>query len=49
MGIVKCTFRIPYLFVTLAGLGLMLLAFGIACLLSLKIKKIAPRNLLAGE
>ena len=49
MGIMKCTFEIPYLLVTLAGLGLILMAFGIACLLSLKIKKIAPRNLLAGE
>lgn len=49
MGIMKCTFEIPYLFVTLSGVGLILLSFGIACLLSLKIKKIAPRNLLAGE
>lgn len=49
IGIMKCTFAIPYLFVTFAGIGLILLSFGIACLLSLKIKKIAPRNLLAGE
>lgn len=49
MGIMKCTFALPYLFVTLSGVGLILLSFGIACLLSLKIKKIAPRNLLAGE
>ena len=49
MGIIKCTFGMPYLFVVFAGIGLMLLAFGIACLLSLKIKKIAPRNLLGGE
>ena len=49
MGIIKCTFGMPYLFVVFAGIGLMLLAFGIACLLSLKIKKIAPRNLLVGE
>lgn len=49
MGIVKCTFDIPVVFATLAGIGLMLLSFGIACLLSLKVKKIAPRNLLVGE
>ncbi|MDE7439740.1 MAG: ABC transporter permease, partial [Clostridia bacterium] len=49
LGIVKCTFNIPILFVTVAGIGLILLSFGIACLLSLKIKKIAPRNLLVGE
>lgn len=49
MGIVKCTFNIPILFSVFVGLGLILASFGIACLLSLKIKKIAPRNLLVGE
>lgn len=49
MGIVKCTFNIPIVFSTFAGIGLILLSFGIACLLSLKIKRIAPRNLLVGE
>lgn len=49
MGIVKCTFGIPFAFSVPAGTGLILLSFGIACLLSLKIKNIAPRNLLAGE
>ncbi|MDE7082186.1 MAG: FtsX-like permease family protein [Clostridia bacterium] len=49
MGILKCTFNIPVLFSAVAGIGLILLSFGIACLLSLKIKKIAPRNLLVGE
>lgn len=49
MGIVKCTFSIPVAFSTLAGIGLIIISFGIACLLSLKIKKIAPRNLLVGE
>lgn len=49
VGIVKCTFRIPVLFVTLAGIGFILLSFGLACLLSRRIKKIAPRNLLVGE
>lgn len=49
LGIVKCTFDIPIVFATIAGIALILLSFGIACLLSLKIKRIAPRNLLAGE
>lgn len=47
MGIVKCTFSIPVAFTVFAGIGLIAASFGIACLLSLKIKKIAPRNLLA--
>ena len=49
IGIVKCTFSIPIGFMSCAGVGIILLSFGIACLLSLKIKKIAPRNLLVGE
>lgn len=49
LGIVKCTFNIPVVFSAVAGMGLILLSFGIACLLSLKVKKIAPRALLAGE
>lgn len=49
IGIVKCTFTVPVVFITAAGAGLVLFAFGTACLLSLKIRKIAPRILLAGE
>ncbi len=49
LGIVKCTFNIPIVFVMVAGVGLILLSFGIACLLSLKIKKISPHALLTGE
>lgn len=49
IGIVKCTFKVPIGFITVGGLGLILFAFGIACLLSLKIKKITPRALLTGE
>lgn len=49
IGIVKCTFSIPVAFSIIVGGGLILLSFGIACLLSLKIKNIAPRNLLVGE
>lgn len=49
IGVVKCTFIVPVGFVTSAGIGLVLVAFCIACLLSLRIRKIAPRTLLAGE
>ncbi len=49
LGIVKCTFNIPYVFATVAGVGLIVLSFGIACLLSVRVKRIAPRSLLAGE
>lgn len=49
LGIVKCTFTVPVGYNILAGLGMILAAFGIACLLSVKIKKITPRALLAGE
>lgn len=49
VGILKCTFAVPVGFVTIVGTGLVLLSFGIACLLSLKIKKIAPRSLLVEE
>lgn len=49
LGILKCTFTVPAGFIAGAGIALILLSFGIACLLSLKVKKIAPRNLLAGE
>ncbi len=49
IGIVKCTFTIPVVFTVVAGIGLILLSFGLACLLSRKIKKIAPCNLLVGE
>ncbi|MCM1275525.1 MAG: FtsX-like permease family protein [Lachnospiraceae bacterium] len=49
IGIVKCTFSVPIVFNVIAGAGLILFAFGAACLLSSRIKKIAPRELLAGE
>jgi len=49
IGIVKCTFIVPVGFISAAGLGLVLLAFIVACLLSLKIRKISPRALLSGE
>ena len=49
IGVVKCTFIVPVGFVAAAGAGLLLLAFLIACLMSLKIKRIAPKELIAGE
>lgn len=49
IGIVKCTFTVPAGFIAAAGAGLAVLAFGIACLLSLRIRKIQPCVLLAGE
>ncbi len=49
IGIVKCTFAVPAGFITAAGIGLILFAFAMACLLSLKIRKITPRALLTGE
>lgn len=49
IGIVKCTFLVPGGFIAAAGAGLVLLSFGIACLLSLRIRKIQPCVLLAGE
>jgi len=49
IGIVKCTFDIPIKFSIIAGFGLIFASFIIACLLSLKVKKIAPRELLVGE
>lgn len=49
IGIVKCTFTVPVGFIAAAGAGLVLLAFGIACFLSLRIRKIAPCALLTGE
>ena len=49
IGVVKCTFALPIGFIVAAGFGLILFAFAFACLMSFKIKKIAPRNLLVGE
>ena len=49
IGIMKCTFTVPVGLIAAAGAGLVLLAFCIACLLSLRIRRIAPCALLAGE
>lgn len=49
LGILKCSFTVPIGFITAAGIGLIGFSFLMACLLSLKIKKITPRALLSGE
>ncbi len=49
IGIVKCTFTVPVGFIAAAGMGVVLFAFGTACLLSLRIRRIVPVTLLAGE
>lgn len=49
IGIAKCNIEFPVGFITVSGVCLVPFAFGMACLLSLKIKKIAPRALMIGE
>lgn len=49
IGIVKCTFKVPLLFNVLAGAGLAAFAFAAACAMSLRIREIAPRTMLAEE
>lgn len=49
LGVVKCSFALPTGFLVLAGICLIVFTFGIAFLLSLKIRRISPRALLAEE
>lgn len=49
IGIVKCTFAISAGFNIAAGMGLVLASFLFACLMSLRIRKIVPRELLVNE
>lgn len=49
IGIVKCTFTVSTAFIAVSGIVLILFAFVTVCLLSLKIRKIAPKSLLSGE
>lgn len=49
IGIVKCNFAISAGFNIAAGAGLVLFSFLFACLMSLRIRKIVPRELLASE
>lgn len=49
IGIVKCTFTVPVGFIIIIGIGLVLFAFAMVCLLSLRIKRITSKALLLGE
>lgn len=49
IGIVKCKFIVPIGFISVTAVFLVLFAFIIACLLSRKITKIAPRSMLNQE
>lgn len=49
VGVVECSFAIPVGLIAASGAGLVLFAFAVACLLSLRIKKIAPKELLSGD
>ncbi|NBH15770.1 ABC transporter permease [Lachnospiraceae bacterium] len=49
VGIVRGTFDAPVLLCLIAGGVLVIFTFGAVCLMSLRVKKIAPRELLTGE
>lgn len=49
VGIVKGVFIVPVGISIISGTVLVLFAFGAACLMSLRVKKITPKNLLSGE
>ncbi|MCI9639296.1 ABC transporter permease [Anaerovoracaceae bacterium 41-7] len=49
IGIVKCTFTVPIGFITVCGALLVLFVFAVTCILSLRIRRISPKDLLSGE
>ncbi|MDE6402049.1 MAG: hypothetical protein K2L54_05480, partial [Clostridiales bacterium] len=49
IGIVKCTFKIPFASMVAGGAVLVSITFALACLMSLRIRKIAPKAILAAE
>ncbi len=49
IGVVKGMFIVPVELCVIAGVVLVIFAFGAACLMSLKVRKIAPREMLIGE
>lgn len=49
IGIVKSTFTVPVDICVTAGIVLVLFIFGVSCLMSLRVKKITPKELLSGE
>lgn len=48
-GIMKLTFEIPVMFIIFMGIAFVMVSFILAIILSLRIKKIEPYNLLRGE
>lgn len=49
IGVVKGTFIVPVELSIVTGIVLVIFTFGAACLMSLRVRKIAPRELLTGE
>lgn len=49
LGVLKCTFAVPAGAIAAAGAGMVLFTFAMACLLSLRVRKITPKALLLGE
>lgn len=49
IGLVRCSYAVPAALCAAGGLALIVFTFAAACLMSLRIRKIAPRELLAGE
>lgn len=49
LGIVKCTFFVPVGLNAAAGAGLVALSFVMACLMSFRVRRVTPTELLAGE
>lgn len=49
IGIVKCTFQVPLVMISFASIILIIITFGITCLLSIRIRKISCKELLVGE
>lgn len=49
IGMVKCTFEIPVGWIIIMSGGMAGFAFGFVCLLAVRVRKIAPREMLHGE
>lgn len=49
IGMVKCTFEIPVGWIFIMSGGMVGFAFGFVCLLAVRVRKIAPREMLHGE
>ena len=49
LGIVRCAYEVSFGFCAAGGAALVAFTFVMACLMSLRVRKITPRELLAGE